>query len=55
MKKECCNIKVNETDTGFTIEVEGEDVKSKCKEVMENCCTKDNIKSWPHSCCSGEK
>ena len=29
MKKECCNIKVSETDKGFNVEIEGEDVKSK--------------------------
>ena len=55
MKKECCNIKVNETDKGFSVEVEGEDVKSKCKEVIENCCTQDNIKNLFKSCCEAKK
>ncbi len=55
MNKECCNIKVNETEKGFCVEVEGEDVKSKCKELMDNCCTKDNISNFFQSCCSGEK
>ena len=55
MKKECCNIKVSETDKGFNVEIEGEDVKSKCKEVIENCCTKDNIKDLFQSCCGSKK
>ncbi len=55
MKKECCNIKVTETDNGYTLEVEGDEVKEKCKEVMESCCTKDNIKNWFQSCCGSNK
>jgi len=51
MKKECCNIKVSETDNGYCVEIEGENVKGKCKEVMENCCSGDMIKNWSRSCC----
>ncbi len=52
MKKECCNVKVSETDNGYCVEVEGEEVKSKVKEVMGNCCSKDQMKNWFPSCCS---
>lgn len=38
MKKECCNVKVNEIDNGYQIEITGEEVKEKCKTVIENCC-----------------
>ena len=55
MKKECCNIKVSETDNGFNVEIEGENVKSKCKEVIESCCTGDNIKNMFQSCCGSKK
>lgn len=52
MEKECCNIKVTETEKGFRIEVAGEEIKDKCKSIMENCC-KDS-KSWQEffkNCC----
>jgi hypothetical protein len=55
LKKECCNVKVSETDKGFCVEVEGDEVKSKVKEVMENCCSKDSKKNWSHSCCPSDK
>jgi hypothetical protein len=51
MKKECCTIRVSETDKGYCVEIEGENVKSHCKEMMENCCTGDMMKNWPQSCC----
>lgn len=55
MSKDCCNIKVSETDEGFRVEIEGENVKSKCKEMIENCCNSDNVKNWFQSCCSSGK
>ena len=55
MKKECCNVKVSETDKGCCFEVEGEEVKSKAKEVKENCCSKDSMNKWFQSCCSSGK
>jgi hypothetical protein len=55
MKKDVCNIKISETEEGFCVNIEGENVKSKCKEVMENCCSKDMMKNWFQSCCSSEK
>ena len=55
MKKECCNIKVTETDKGFQIEIEGEHVKEKCKTVFENCCSDENIKNCFESCCGPAK
>jgi len=41
MNKECCTIKVNETDKGYVIEVTGDDVKGCCKSIVVNdkdCC-----------------
>ncbi len=55
MKKECCNVKVSETDKGYCVEVEGEEVKSKVREVMDNCCSKESMKNWFQSCCSSGK
>ncbi len=42
MKKDCCNIKVTETEKGYRVEVTGDEVKTKCKEILEKC-GKDNI------------
>lgn len=55
MKKECCTIRVSETDKGYSIEIEGENVKSHCKDVMENCCTGNTMKNWFQSCCPAVK
>jgi hypothetical protein len=55
MQKECCNIKVSETEKGFSIEVEGDSVKERCKEMMESCCSKDTMKNFFQSCCPPEK
>ncbi len=55
MKKGCCDIKVTETDKGFQIVIEGEDVKEKCKTVFENCCSEDSLKSCFESCCGPSK
>jgi len=52
LKKECLNIKISETDNGYNVQVEGEQVKSKVKDVMENCCSKESMKNWFQSCCS---
>ena len=55
MGKDCCNIKFTETDKGFQVEIEGDDVKEKCKTVFENCCSDENIKSSFGSCCGPKK
>ncbi len=54
MKKECCNIKVSETEKGFTFEVEGDDVKEKCQSIMENCCSGEKMKNFFKSCCDSK-
>lgn len=51
MKKDCCNIKVTETENGYTIEISGEGVKEKCKSTFENCCSQENIKKCFEKCC----
>ncbi len=44
MEKECCNIKFTETDKGFRAEVTGDEIKEKCKLMIENYCKEDG--SW---------
>ncbi|MBI5416480.1 hypothetical protein HZA55_00805 [Candidatus Poribacteria bacterium] len=39
MEKECCNLKVTEIDNGYRIEVTGDEVKEKCKTILEKCNT----------------
>ncbi len=51
MCKECCEIKVTEIENGYRIEIKGEDIKEKCKSVLENCCSEDNIKKCFEKCC----
>ena len=51
MKKECCNFKVAETEKGFCIEIEGENIKEKCKQMFENCCTVEKKEDSGKSCC----
>lgn len=56
MEKECCNIKVKELENGFCIEITGEDVKEKCRTIIENCCGNktpwaEMIKDCMSSCC----
>lgn len=55
MKKECCNFKVSETDKGFQIEIEGENVKEKCKTMFDNCSCEDSFKNFFESCCGPKK
>ncbi|UCH45832.1 MAG: hypothetical protein JSV11_03760 [Nitrospiraceae bacterium] len=55
MNKECCNIRVSETEKGLSIEVEGDTVKERCREMMENCCSGDSMKNFFQSCCTPEK
>ncbi len=56
MGQDCCDIKVTELDKGYRIEITGEDVKEKCKTIVENCCTGETpwaemMKSCMPSCC----
>ncbi len=42
MNKECCTIKVNETEKGYMIEVTGDKVKECCKSIVidnQECCS----------------
>jgi len=39
--KECCNVKVVETDDGLRIELTGDKVKEKYKAIVEKCCDGD--------------
>jgi len=38
MEKKCCDVNVTEIEKGYRIEVTGDQVKGKCKEVIENLC-----------------
>jgi hypothetical protein len=55
MKKEFCNVKISETEKGYCFEVEGEEIKSRVKQAMESCCSKDSMKDRFRSCCSSDK
>ncbi len=37
MDKDCCNIKVTETQKGYRFEISGKEIKDKCKAFMEKC------------------
>jgi hypothetical protein len=55
MEKECCTVRINETDKGYRLEIEGDEVKSKCAEMLKKCCTEGIMKTWRQSYCSSEK
>lgn len=55
MGKDCCNIKVTETEKGYSIEVTGEDIKDKCKTILNNCCSHETINKHFESCCTPRK
>ena len=38
MERDCCEIKVTEMEKGFRIEITGDEVKEKCKTVIDECC-----------------
>lgn len=53
MKFDCCDIKVTETEKGFSVEVAGEKFKEMCKGMMDNCCTESNVeKETSKECCT---
>jgi hypothetical protein len=54
MNKDCCDIKVTELKSGYRIDITGEDVKEKCKSVLENCCTDESLKKCFQACCVGK-
>jgi hypothetical protein len=53
--KDCCNIKVTETEKGYRIEVTGEKIKEKCGAFIENCCSDENIKKCFEACCGSKE
>lgn len=55
MEKDCCNIKVVETEDGFNVEVKGDCVKEKVKSVLSNCCGEGDGKKGFHFCCGSGK
>jgi hypothetical protein len=55
MEKECCNIKFTETDKGYRVDIEGENVKEKIKETTDQCCSGDMMKNIFTSCCGPKK
>lgn len=54
MEKECCNVKVTETEDGFRIDVKGEGLKEKFETVLKNCCGEEMRKRF-QSCCGADK
>lgn len=51
MEKECCKMRVSETDDGIKIEINGKDIKDRCKVFMEKCCDEKSVKTVLESCC----
>ncbi len=55
MDKNCCNIKVTETQKGYCFEITGKEIKDKCKAFVEKCCA--GGKPWEEfikKCCSSK-
>ena len=55
MEKECCNVKVTETDDGLRIEIKGEGVKEKAATMLRNCCGEETGKKGFQCCCGSGK
>lgn len=55
MKKECCDVKVSELENGYTVEITGDDVKEKCKDIFDNCCSGKNLKKIFQECCGSKE
>ncbi len=54
MERECCNIKIDELDNGYRVEITGKDLKEKCNclEVLKNCCAgQKTAASEKSNCC----
>ncbi len=51
MDKKCCSFDITETDTGYRIEITGDDLKEKCKNMFAKCCTDETTKNWFATCC----
>ena len=43
MEKQCCSVNVTELENGYRVEITGDDVKAKCKTIMENCCARGGM------------
>ncbi|MBI4838364.1 MAG: hypothetical protein HY806_04335 [Nitrospirae bacterium] len=55
MEKECCNVKVTETEDGLRIDIKGEGLKEKCETVFKNCCGEElREKGFKFCCGSGQ-
>ncbi len=55
MEKECCNVRVSETEDGLRIDVKGEGLKEKCQAVLKNCCGEELGKKGFQFCCGSGK
>lgn len=55
MEKECCNVKLTETEDGLRIEIKGEGVKEKVATAFKNCCGEEIGKKGLQFCCGSGK
>ncbi len=55
MDKECCNVKVTETDEGLRIDVKGKGLKEKFETLCGNCCSEEMKKKGFQFCCGPGK
>lgn len=55
MEKECCNIKVSETEDGYNIDVKGENLKDRFETFFKGCCGEEMKKKMSQFCCGSGK
>lgn len=55
MEKECCNVKVTETEDGLRIDLKGEGLKEKCETFFKGCCGEEMKKKGFQFCCGPDK
>lgn len=45
MEKECCNLRVTEIEDGYRLELTGQEVKGRCKTILEKCYAEGGMKN----------
>ena len=48
-------LRVTEAEDGYRVEITGKDVKEKCKDLLESCCTAEDLKKCCDVCCEPKK
>ncbi len=50
-----CEIKVTELDNGYQIQVTGDEVKDRCKDLKDKCCDEKTVKKMISCCCDSDE